>query len=1387
MIVENLPPTARSYLMKALSTSLFLSLAALSLACPTFVRGQALDTTYSPSLTYPPDALGVQADGKLVTGPGYNFTTNSTARTEMFRFSTTGESDSSFSFSGSPVSYYFSLTQYFITGVNSVSCFQDGTAALSGYFNIISKTSSNDVAAPRIFKFNEAGSFVSYAAPKGTTYISPVESYDTLAPYIASLPDNSAFIYGRFNSLNNTQRSGIARLSPSGAFTGSFLPNPGFGLVSNTSSTRSSFYYDIRGVVPQPDGKVLIIGDFVDFNGDLTKEYFVRVDARGALDSTFTPNPNGPCSVLSLQADGKILVAGNFSSIGGGNQSYLARLNANGSLDASFSPVLNSSIYSMQTRVDGKILIAGFFTTVNGSPRGRYAMLNSDGTLATDYASLDASSSVYASAIQNDGNIILGGAFSSIGGTSRSYLARLTPDVAAVNTLTTDDNGTMIEWTRSGSAPEIENAEFRMRLPPATTFATLLGKGVRTATGWKLDKLKLPGNRTFDIQAKGLSRGGWFNNSTSVMSSTLAGVIRPLPQITSAPLTDQTVVLGASGVNFSITATSAATILGYQWSLNGRAIPGATTPTYTIPGGVTVAQGGLYSCVVTSTAGSVTVPPAPSTGARLTVVTPITITKQPVFQAILPGKPASFGVTVTGTSPQYQWYKGSLASPIAIGTNLPTFKIPAVSAADEGDYWVVISNSPNTVTSPVTSNVVKLYEVTVGATVTTAPTHAIFAMNGPATLTATLASESPPVIQWLKNKAPVKDGNTLPLVIPAIKLTDAGKYTVKATNPAGTQTSTPDAEVAVVDQLSTKDFVIAQNGSVVMNAIAAGNGLSYKWKKVGGAFLTDTATGVMPSVAGSLTKTLTIKGLQTTDTASYTCEVTAPGGIMESAIQQVTVTTGPPVISTPFTLPIGMVGAFYDHTVPVDGPVEIRPNKFEAKDLPAGLKIDAFSGRITGRPSLAKSVDTTYAVTISVSNGSGKGLLTQTANLLVRPITGGTALVGTYIGVITPSALGTGFQDGGRIDLTTTTGGAYSGKVTLGTTVTSFTGGRLNVGVTGVTDFNNSNSITIPRRGLPALTVTFDLNVTTLRLENGQITDGAVTSPWSGWKNQWSATNKALLYKGYYTMAMTAPAPAPGDLTYPLGDGYAAFTVADAGTLTVTGRLADGTTFTTSSGFVGPTGQIAVYNSLYTTTGGSLWSDGVTITSAGAPPVGTAPGYLESTVAGSLKWTKRPQTTGYTYAAGFGPLNLTVIGARYATSGAGSNVIGASVLTDDVQLTYTGANVETESVSPNLVVRLTDRNAFVVPTFASGSNPTKTAISLAATTGILTTSFTISEDTDPGPGVTLVNRAAKGMGIVVRSLGTGMGLGYGQFTLIQSPGNATAQILSGRLRVTDVP
>ena len=74
----------------------------------------------------------------------------------------------------------------------------------------------------------------------------------------------------------------------------------------------------------------------------------VAVQAQSALDG-FDPGANGTVRALAVQADGKILVGGAFTTLGGGGtgtttRNYIGRLNADGSLDTSFNPGANSFV-----------------------------------------------------------------------------------------------------------------------------------------------------------------------------------------------------------------------------------------------------------------------------------------------------------------------------------------------------------------------------------------------------------------------------------------------------------------------------------------------------------------------------------------------------------------------------------------------------------------------------------------------------------------------------------------------------------------------------------------------------------------------------------------------------------------------------------------------------------------------------------------------------------------------------------------------------------------------------------------------------------------------------------------------------------------------------------
>ena len=101
---------------------------------------------------------------------------------------------------------------------------------------------------------------------------------------------------------------------------------------------------------------------------NVARGYIARAQFRwhaGRL--TFSPSANGAINSLALQADGKIIVGGGFTSIAGQARPYIARLNANGSIDPTFFPSVNSGLLSVGLEADGRVLVAEASATWTGS------------------------------------------------------------------------------------------------------------------------------------------------------------------------------------------------------------------------------------------------------------------------------------------------------------------------------------------------------------------------------------------------------------------------------------------------------------------------------------------------------------------------------------------------------------------------------------------------------------------------------------------------------------------------------------------------------------------------------------------------------------------------------------------------------------------------------------------------------------------------------------------------------------------------------------------------------------------------------------------------------------------------------------------------------------
>ena len=106
----------------------------------------------------------------------------------------------------------------------------------------------------------------------------------------------------------------------------------------------------------------------------------------GSVDLTFDPGVGADFHVttVAIQGDGKLLVAGEFSKFNDINRRKVARLNADGSVDESFQSGgtgANDTVYALAVQADGKIIIGGRFSSFDGVSRSRIARLNSDGTL----------------------------------------------------------------------------------------------------------------------------------------------------------------------------------------------------------------------------------------------------------------------------------------------------------------------------------------------------------------------------------------------------------------------------------------------------------------------------------------------------------------------------------------------------------------------------------------------------------------------------------------------------------------------------------------------------------------------------------------------------------------------------------------------------------------------------------------------------------------------------------------------------------------------------------------------------------------------------------------------------------------------------------------------
>lgn len=311
-----------------------------------------------------------------------------------------------------------------------------------------------------IARYNTDGSLDTTFNGTGTV----VNSFATSANGIAIQSDNK--IIGVGTRANVGGGFALARYNTDGSLDTTFN---GTGMVTTDFST----FFGVGtssgtvAVVIQPTDQSIIVSGFVQGSGisGHTQFLIARYTTAGTLDTTFNGTGfinipastfgsfiNATSSAVSLQSNGKIIIAGNASSP---SSFALARLNTDGTLDTTFNPGIGAgfngvevtnasafaanpdavSAFAMTIQSDDKIIVAGSFTdSVLFNENFAVARYNANGGLDTTFNGTGTqvtqagitTSQANGVGIQITGEIVVGGFADDVDGNTDVALVRYT-------------------------------------------------------------------------------------------------------------------------------------------------------------------------------------------------------------------------------------------------------------------------------------------------------------------------------------------------------------------------------------------------------------------------------------------------------------------------------------------------------------------------------------------------------------------------------------------------------------------------------------------------------------------------------------------------------------------------------------------------------------------------------------------------------------------------------------------------------------------------------------------------------------------------------------------------------------------------------------------------
>lgn len=485
---------------------------------------------------------------------------------------------------------------------------------------------------------------------------------------LANAPDGGAYVGGEFTNYDATGRSYLVKINEDGTLDTTFNPP-----VLNAR---------VRHITVQPDGKLLVAGDFSQVGGVSRNRGLLRLHADGSEDTAFSTNTgaggNGNGYATDVLPNGRIVFGGTFTSWNGtslGGNRYLIRLNADGTFDGAYAEPSSNTILAVRALPDGSVLASNNTTSSSAVKVSRFLP---DRSRDTSFVYASARTRVDAITLDADGNYLFAGA---------GQIVRTPPDQSSIEFFGLSQLALAVQLNGKIVFGGANNPRVGRFLPDKT-----------------VDPLfALSTNPNGNVHALALREDGkiWVGGAfTTLNGRTVNRLVLlngdPVRLAFTRQPTALTIVDPGETVTLSASATGSSAI-AYQWFKDGVAladgpgISGSQTAELTLTG-VTASSSGEYTLRITNDSGS-----EDSQVAQVFVLGVPQIISLSADVSLLEGAPLTIEVEALGAGVlSYRWFRDGLLLPTQTSA---TLTIAPTSVNDGGSYIVEVTNTLGTTTS----------------------------------------------------------------------------------------------------------------------------------------------------------------------------------------------------------------------------------------------------------------------------------------------------------------------------------------------------------------------------------------------------------------------------------------------------------------------------------------------------------------------------------------------------------------------------------------------------------------------------------------------------------------------------------------------------------------